>query len=493
MKTRSILINLAVAAVWLTSMFFVYSRNYARTSSAQLAGFQTTSAPQMGTERWYDIDMGNQKIGYAMNTFNQSNLGYIFKDYSMLRLPMAGVTREILMDFYAVVDTDFALKNFTFGLSSDDYSTNIYGQVIGQNLELKIQSDSSASNMVISAPRGIYLPGTIPLILAAKGFPRGQFSLTSLDPISLSTSDMLVDVADESNIMANGRRFSVFKVKMTTSGVSANSYITKDGMVVREEETGNMTMTLTAKEKALDVPETVQNWDMLKTLAVGAVGQIDNPRQADYLKVELDGIENAGFNLEDDFQRVVSQSPLVIEIKPSGLRRSGIPSEKFVRAQALVQSDDPRIILKAKQIVGNIKSDSLQIGAITNWVYANVEKDYAISLPSAIEVLRVKKGDCNEHSALYTALARSLGIPTKICLGIVYKDGLFYYHAWPAVYMNGRWLPVDPTFGQQLADATHIKLLEGNYESTVGLMRVIGKLNVKIISSSSATDLAARQ
>jgi hypothetical protein len=486
MKIRSILINLAVLGVWLASMFFVYNRNYTRPTAMQLAGFQNVGSPQTDIERWYDISMANQKIGYAMNTFGQSALGYVFKDYSLLRLPMAGVTREILMDFYAVVDTSFALKTFTFGLSSDDYSTNVYGQVIGLNLSLKVQSDSTSTDIVLPAPNGVYLPGTIPLILAAKGFPSGKFELSGLDPISLATSNMLVDVTGKTQIVVSGQKFDVNKVVITTSGVSSNSFITNDGMVVLEEETGNMAMTLTTKEKALDVPETIHNWDMLKSLAVNAMGQIPNARECDYLKVELDGIEGAGFDLDDDFQRVVSQSPLVIEIKPAGLRKSGIPGEKFIKAQPMVQSNDPRIMLKAKQVVGNIKDDSLQISTLTSWVYANVEKDYAISLPSATEVLRVKKGDCNEHSALYTALSRSLGIPTKICLGIVYKDGLFYYHAWPAVYFNGRWVPVDPTFGQQLADATHIKLIEGSYESTVGLMRVIGKLTVRVIDSSNS-------
>lgn len=486
MNFRSIVINFAVLAVWLASMFFVYNKNYTRPVTAQLAGFQTVSSPQMENEHWYDITMANQKIGYAMNTFSHSSLGYVFKDYSLLSLPMAGVTREILMDFYAVVDTSFALKTFTFGLSSDDYSTNVYGQVVGGNLILKIQSDSTSTDLNLPVSDGIYLPGTVPLILAAKGFPSGKFRLAGLDPISLSIADMTVDVTGQTQIVVSGQKYEVYKVIVTTAGVSSNSFVTRDGMVVREEETGNMAMTISNKEKAINIPETVHNWDMLKSLAVNAMGQIDNARDCQYLKVELDGIEAAGFNLDDDFQRIVSQSPLVIEIKPDGFRRSGIPGEKFINAQPMVQSDDPRIMLKAKQIVGNIKDDSLQIVAITNWVYANIEKDYAISLPSATEVLRVKKGDCNEHSALFTALTRSLGIPTKICLGIVYKDGLFYYHAWPAVYLNGRWLPVDPTFGQQVTDATHIKLLEGSYESTVGLMRVIGKLTVRIIDSSNS-------
>jgi len=97
-----------------------------------------------------------------------------------------------------------------------------------------------------------------------------------------------------------------------------------------------------------------------------------------------------------------------------------------------------------------------------------------------VDVLEVRKGDCNEHTSLYTALARSIGLPTKVCIGIVYKEGRFYYHAWPAVFL-GSWLPIDPTFGQEIADAAHIKLLEGGFERQADLMRVVGKISVTVL------------
>jgi transglutaminase-like putative cysteine protease len=124
---------------------------------------------------------------------------------------------------------------------------------------------------------------------------------------------------------------------------------------------------------------------------------------------------------------------------------------------------------------------------ISSWVYENVEKDYAVSLPSAVDVLEVRKGDCNEHTALYTALARASGIPTKILMGIVYKDGLFYYHAWPAVYLDG-WRPLDPTFGQEIADAAHIKILEGGFERQADLLRVVGKISVTVLETSERAE-----
>ncbi len=130
----------------------------------------------------------------------------------------------------------------------------------------------------------------------------------------------------------------------------------------------------------------------------------------------------------------------------------------------------------------------MKTGLIGQWVYENIEKDLTISMPSAVDILKIRKGDCNEHTSLYTALARAAGLPTKVCIGIVYKDGYFYYHAWPAVYL-GSWLPIDPTFGQEVADAAHIKLLEGGFERQADLMRVVGKISVTVLEYSGGEPL----
>ena len=78
---------------------------------------------------------------------------------------------------------------------------------------------------------------------------------------------------------------------------------------------------------------------------------------------------------------------------------------------------------------------------LTRYVNALLDKKPTVSLPSAREVLRTKVGDCNEHTALYVAMARSIGIPARIAVGLAYVRGItgaFYYHAWPEVYIERR-------------------------------------------------------
>ena len=42
-------------------------------------------------------------------------------------------------------------------------------------------------------------------------------------------------------------------------------------------------------------------------------------------------------------------------------------------------------------------------------------------------------------------------------------------------------MPVDPTFGQVPADATHIKLVEGDLDRQVEIMGVMGRLGFALV------------
>ena len=48
----------------------------------------------------------------------------------------------------------------------------------------------------------------------------------------------------------------------------------------------------------------------------------------------------------------------------------------------------------------------------------------------------------------------------------------FLYHTWAESLVEEGWTAVDPTFGQMSADATHLKLVEG--ESLADLTPIIG-------------------
>ena len=477
-------------ALWGISMFFVYKKNYATARSSDLSEAHSFKSINDDLQNWMNVTLNGNKIGYSMQSFGNTPLGYLLKDYSLIRMPLGGTIKEIYIDSYSVLNRDFSLKTFTFGLVSGDYTTDIYGEIAGDKLNIKIKTQQSESAVSFPAGKGIYIPGAIPMLVSAQDFPIGVFSLQTFDPLSLALNDMQITVGPDEAIMTDLGKLSGHQLALTLSGMTTHMWVDKKGHVLKEEETGGMMMLAADKENALNLPVNPANdKDLLSELAVHCSGIIKDPRNSHLLRVRIDGLDPDVFDLNDDFQTVISKNPLILEIHPDNIDSSKLTdSEKYLRAEPLLQTTDPEIISATKNICGNETSEGIVASKIEEWVFKNVHKDYTVSLPSALDVLKVKKGDCNEHTALFTALARASGLPTKMCIGIVYKDGLFYYHAWPAVYLNG-WRPMDPTFGQEVADATHIKLLEGGIERQTDLMRVVGKISITVLEDSSGKSL----
>ncbi len=85
-----------------------------------------------------------------------------------------------------------------------------------------------------------------------------------------------------------------------------------------------------------------------------------------------------------------------------------------------------------------------------------------------IEFLRVREGFCEQYAGTYAALARAVGLPTRIAVGFTWgreeraPDGSRSFvvtgrnaHAWPEVYFAGLgWLPFEPTPGRGNPAAT---------------------------------------
>lgn len=477
-------------ALWIISMVLIYNENYATSGSTDLSEINLSDSETGEFQTWLNITMGGQKIGYSMQSLSKTPLGYVLKDYSLIKLPMGGTVREVYLDSYAVLNLDYSMKVFTFGLMADDYTTDVQGEVRGDKLMVRMRSGNSESIADFDAGKGIYLPAVVPFLVKARGFARGEFFLPTFDPFSLSTDELEIVVGALESVQTDFGAREGYRITMAFSGVTSLMWISDNGIVLREEEAGGLAMVSTDKDHALDIPVVESGeLDILEQLSVPCIGEIKDARNARYLKVSLNGIEPEFFDLDDDFQTVLSTDPLVLEIHPFQLKKSTlIDSLVFLEPRPLLQVDDPRIIDAAYKITAELTDPTLKAEALGQWVFENIRKDLTISLPSAVDILEVRRGDCNEHTSLFTALARASGLPTKICIGIVYKDGRFYYHAWPAVYLDG-WHPFDPTFGQQTTDAVHIKLLEGGFERQADLMRVVGKISVTVLEYSHGENL----
>ncbi len=102
--------------------------------------------------------------------------------------------------------------------------------------------------------------------------------------------------------------------------------------------------------------------------------------------------------------------------------------------------NDPEIEALREDIVGNETNVYLIAKAIYDWIDENV--DYYIwntvdGPLSSLQTLEELKGDCDDQSILFCALARSAGVPAWLQLGAVYSsgNGEMGGHAWVQMFM----------------------------------------------------------
>jgi transglutaminase-like putative cysteine protease len=215
--------------------------------------------------------------------------------------------------------------------------------------------------------------------------------------------------------------------------------------------------------------------------------RIDDPLAVERLRVRLEGADAfAGPDLEGAGQRLAGDALEIVDARTLAPGPLDPEAWRHLKPEPLIESDAPEIRAEAERATDGATAARTRAERLVRHVHALLEKRPTISLPSALEVLRTRVGDCNEHTALYVALARARGLPARIAVGLVYLRGAFYYHAWPEVYLEetptrGLWLPVDPTLNQFPADATHIRLARGGLDRQAAILGLVGRARLSIL------------
>jgi transglutaminase-like putative cysteine protease len=313
---------------------------------------------------------------------------------------------------------------------------------------------------------------------------------TVIDPATLHTARVAIHVGERGIVRTTDTVVPAFRVDMEFRGLRTTSWVTDTGEVVREESPlGLMTVREPAERaQGLAIPGRIQA-DLLQLAAVVPVTneRIDDPRNVRRLTLRLEGIDDLSrADLDGVGQRVDGNEIALID---SRTLRSGPADPRaaaYLAPEPLLESDDPMIRAEAERAVGDATSNRDRAERLTRHVNGLLDKKPTVSLPSAREVLRTRVGDCNEHTALFVAMARSVGIPARIAVGMVFMHGAFYYHAWPEVYLaesqtRGLWLPVDPTLNQFPADATHLRLARGGLDQQAAILPLIGRLKMTVV------------
>jgi hypothetical protein len=476
---------------------------------------------------FYAISMGAGPIGYASSTVDTTPEGLRVQDLMVVDIEALGRVQRTQLATEIRLTRDLRLLGFNGSLEAPGTAFRARGEVQGDSVLTVTLDAGTARPQVtrVSLRHPIVMTAMLPLQLAfgRQLAPGKEYAVRLFDPMLMEERDVTVRVLAESTLVVpdSARRDSAagrwvparldtlraWKVAEEYSGISTESWIDRQGRIVSAVSPIGFRMERMPFEMA------VENWrrsaetrvaagggggagDVIAATAITANVQLA-PQDLSVLRVALGNVSLQGFDLAGGRQALAGDT-LVVR-RETGV--GGLPGSqpalyltrlpvldtvvtRYLAAEPLVQSDDPRIQAQARQIAGKERRAGPVAELLTRWVYEHLKKEITISVPSAVQVLDDLRGDCNEHTVLYVALARAVGLPARTAAGLVYLRGHFYYHAWPEVWL-GQWVAVDPTFGQFPADASHLRFVIGGLARQVELLRLIGRVRVTVVGSQS--------
>jgi transglutaminase-like putative cysteine protease len=510
-------ISLLVLFAWIVTMAVVFTRTFLQARSLNLAA----DLARYGTAaEWRGIYYRGEKVGFSVSQMTPTHAdkdGFELQEDARMQMSLLGATTAAAIRTSAQLDAEFTVRAFDFSLDPGTGPVQVTGTFTGKHVSLTIKTAGGTQHEERDLQDVPVLSLNLPRRLAALGLKPGteqQFLI--FDPATLRNEPVtiqigkreIVNVFAPGSLRIRGREFRsevrrptpAFRVEMTFAGLKTSSWITDTGEVVREESPLGLMSVREAPEEAqrMAIGGRIQG-DLLESAAVvprrATKERIDDPRDVRRLRLQLEGADLSNADMRGAGQDV---SGNVVEIRDARSLRaetSNASLAPFLRPEPLIESDDPHIHAEALAAVAGADGPRARAEQLTRRVNGMLDKKPTVSLPSAREVLRTKVGDCNEHTALYVAMARSIGIPARIAVGLAYSRGAFYYHAWPEVYIEesrdrGTWLPVDPTFNQFPADATHVRLLRGGLERQAEILPLIGHLKISIIGLDLAPNSA---
>lgn len=137
-------------------------------------------------------------------------------------------------------------------------------------------------------------------------------------------------------------------------------------------------------------------------------------------------------------QVVVQESP----------QYSGEAKTKHLASSFVIDFDEPQVEAMVEQFKSTQQAGELQLSDIERFVSGYIDDPtYVHNFSIASKVATTRSGDCTEYAVLTAALARALGIHSRVVLGtvIMEEEGEVrsFGHAWVESFKANKWHTLD--------------------------------------------------
>ncbi len=447
---------------------------------------------------WYGVYIQERKVGHYGVSLEKVEVAgratYRSESQSRIDLEVDGQRRAFASRIVLVWDAAAPHRLLSYeseSRSGDDPAERIRGFAGPDGFRLAFDTAGHRDAVTVPQPRHDLAQAlALPRLLGRRPAPGAESTYIGFDPSASEArkreEEVKVKVLAVEPTVRNGVATRLYAVEEASSTQSVRGRYLEDGTCLEGQVGRIFTIRLEDEETAKD-HDAAFDVDALRVKLERPIGR--SPERVRRLKVLVQGLPETVAAVSSPRQKVERRGgghllTIVTEAEPdAGERLAALTDEAraALRATRAIQSDDPKILALARRIVGDERDPFERAKRLCGWVYRNLEKTLRANQPSALHVLDTRRGDCTEHTLLFVALARAAGVPAREASGLMYSgddESAFAYHAWPEVWV-GRWIAVDPTWNEPVADATHIKL--GDAASERGFIEALGSIRIEVV------------
>ena len=439
------------------------------------------------SEYWTGIVFNGAKIGFSHFSIRPDRENFIIESKASLRFRLLGIDKTVKLISFDRVTPDLRLKEFSYDYELDLTRMSIHGYADGERLHTVTIDSAGRQERSVDLAEPLYPLSAALLYPLLHGLETGAtYEFLVYDGENQRLTPFRQEVVGfERSPLFDG---PAYKVESAMYANRTTTWIDLQGRPALERSINDILIAgLESEERAhAYLSQAALNKDevLLDFSRVRADRVVPNPRGVERLEIRFAGMNDLELPASNARQhcRAETGRGVLCRVDVQG-RGSDAPREAALERTPIILTGHPALQRLAEEIAGGLEAPQDRMNALVEWIHAHIAGE-AVDVFNALDVLEQRKAECQGQSFLYASLARSLDIPTRIVNGLVYSDSLdgFYYHTWAQSWDGSSWHSIDPTFGQTTADATHVRLIDGETVADISpLLQIMGRVSASIV------------
>lgn len=481
-------------------------------SSLIVEAKQTGSKDFRPMDRWYEVYLGESKVGFAHSTMKLKNAEVVSESIFEMKIKRAGQ----VIGMKASERTRETIEGAILGFSGEVLMAGIpitkKGWVEeGEIVVKEKQFFRETTKRYPLDPKGKMTWGLLNFLRQREFRKAGQtYDLLVYSPDfgMAKPTKAIIRTLGAGKVTLGKKEQLAYKTEIELrtklGSMKTTNWLDDQGIAVRTQmNMGGLDIDIrqASQEDAIR-EESIRN-DFLMDTVISLDSSILKNAQRSVFRLSVSEGKLTGISYEGKTQKLTRIDEQTIEVEVLAEDWNAIRKGKGHPAQVDREFREPNILIDSGDVLiknlaqeagkgaGNIFQMAEKLCRFVNLYVSN--KNFSVGFASASEVARKREGDCTEHGILLAALGRAMGIPSRVMTGIVYVDKFkgvehaMVYHMWTQFFLKGRWVNFDPALGKVRCTADRITLfassLQGQSltESMLPTSELMGKLTVEKI------------